>query len=132
MYYICIIHVACVIQMWHIPYTRKNHICFMPWVTEEWRIHFYRCTIITLLLVVTDNSWSQWLRPDISYLIFFYSPPYSLCYISIVFYAMLKCVSLWNQCDIPHSGIVCDITPLQKFFFDITLVLNKAYVSRST
>ncbi len=27
------------------------------------------------------------------------------------FYAMLKCVSLWNQCDIPHSGIVCDITP---------------------
>ncbi len=45
---------------------------------------------------------------------------------------MLKCVSLWNQCDIPQSGIVCDITPLQKFFFDITPVLSKAYVSRST
>ncbi len=38
---------------------------------------------------------------------------------------MLKSVSLWNQCDIPHSGIVCDITPLQNFFFDINPVLNK-------
>ncbi len=39
------------------------------------------------------------------------------------FYAMLKCLSLWNQCDIPHSGIVCDITPLQNFFFDIKEIL---------
>ncbi len=37
-----------------------------------------------------------------------------------VIYAMLKSVSLWNQC-----GIVCDITPLQNFFFDITPVLSK-------
>ncbi len=42
------------------------------------------------------------------------------------YYAMLRCVSLCNQCDIPHSGIVCDITPLQNFFFDITPVLSKA------
>ncbi len=48
------------------------------------------------------------------------------------YYAMLKCVSLWNQYDIPHSGIVCDITPLQNISFDMTLVLSKAYVSRST
>ncbi len=27
----------------------------------------------------------------------------------IVEYAVLKCVSLWNQCDIPLSCIVCDI-----------------------
>ncbi len=45
---------------------------------------------------------------------------------------MLKCVSLSNQCDIPHNDIVCDITPLQNFFFDITPVLNKAYVGRFT
>ncbi len=50
---------------------------------------------------------------------------------NIGFYAMIKCVSLRNQCDIPHSGILCDITP-QNFFFDITFVLSKAYVSRST
>ncbi len=46
--------------------------------------------------------------------------------------AMLKGVSLWNQWDISHSGIVCDITPLQYFFFDITPVLIKAYVACST
>ncbi len=52
-----------------------------------------------------------------------------LLIIATAHYAMLKSVSLWNQCDIPHSGIVCDITPLQKFFFDITPVLSKAYVA---
>ncbi len=43
----------------------------------------------------------------------------------IISYAMLKCV----HCEInmiSHSGIVCDITPLQNFFFDITPVLSKA------
>ncbi len=44
---------------------------------------------------------------------------------NVVVYAMLKYVSLWNQCDIPYSCIVCDITPLQNFFFDITPVLSK-------
>ncbi len=47
-------------------------------------------------------------------------------------YAKLTCVSLWKQCDIPHSGIVCDITPLQNFFVDITPVVSKAYVTCST
>ncbi len=50
---------------------------------------------------------------------------------SCLYFAMLKYVSLWNQCDIPHSGIVCDITLLQNFFFDITHVLSEAYVACS-
>ncbi len=45
------------------------------------------------------------------------------------YYALLKSVSLWNQCDIPHSGIVCDITPLQNIYFDIIPVLSNAYVA---
>ncbi len=44
----------------------------------------------------------------------------------LTFHTMLKSVSLWN-----HSGIVCDITPLQNFFFDIILVLSKIYVAGS-
>ncbi len=50
----------------------------------------------------------------------------------LIVYTMLKCVSLLNQCDIIHSGIVCDITPLPNFFLDITPVKSKAYVAHST
>ncbi len=54
-----------------------------------------------------------------------------ICQQHIGYYAMLKCVSLWNQCDIPHSGIVCDITFLQNLVFYITPILSKVYVACS-
>ncbi len=49
----------------------------------------------------------------------------------LIVYAMLKCVSLWNQCDIPHSGIVCDIIPLQNFFLISPLSKSMPFIINS-
>ncbi len=80
------------------------------WIDKMWE---WMCCVFQQQTVSQWSEISVWIHAILGQRDIFVMPW------SVMQYAMLKCLSLWNQYDIPHSGIICDITPLQNFFFNI-------------